>query len=1215
MKRSLNRFVLVLLAIICTTTPYAQNATAQKTFPSRLESATDGPSAQSDPGKRGGAGVTTPGAIPAPAHSTALERSSSGELAVSLDDRFGSVNVPCQYMPRSYDDCAPDDLIRVDAVSLSSKCSPSWADNYVDACFDFFEQRDHNQERFDNLEGACEGRNVTINVPPGFLEDAPAPAFGSSVRSLSREMTISQVDVLDPELVWPAMTYCEEPYDFTTERFNTFNVSLTGQSRALSTYGAALGVGLSRDDSGVVSVVDTLPVRQTTVSNNALSTVSSSYPLGASGVGLTPVSSLVDRSDMLDRVFDTRLGEITDFMDEMMPPGYEPQRYNISPRYSSVFLQPLNVLSEARQRWEDNGTAIDSCEEYAFERFYRYGKYEDLSAMLGNNYRMQFDVAYGSGLSHLVDPDGEAIIAYENVLDRKDPIWTENDPSNASVVTAGETTFIDLVDLYSNLMASRDTPSPKNGFFAIDFPEKGLMNLPNVGQVLGGISREGFVSECGGLQSAFLLEECLAKDDWFYASILLNGPVLLDDGLHNRIKAARAAEKTQRVVHDFDWHEQMSDELLDSGYSDQQLYVYDDLKAELQRLMDERNAIVEALPKSKTRWTFPQEEIVIGDPRDRLDWPVLENRLKDGLSWGDVSVDPVSNQNAVQDVFLKAAIAGLSPQEMTKQARMLHSQSLTATELKSAIRLLDQAFGFSPNVKVMGGTAKTPLSGTLPGGMTPLRTSATSMSTPAAPARMTSTGSGVTVQPSDFGSLLAALGPAQKSIAAQLYYIDRALESLLEKAEIAGCYDLETSPCDWSPKLFVQSLRFKVAPLRERALNECVRVTHGLAFDDIDTWDPKMACGKSVRDLYNIQAGYYGDAWDTQVATHTQHFDDFLNRRRQACFEAAADAYRKVAELQQSGKGNGDDASMGNSIVSAGYNYDFGYGVDYLAQHVSGYAGKQPANIPNVGARFGGSFESWMTLFGKELRLLDMTAGAVATDKDQYADVEVKFGGSTVYDSHDDGPGAELNMTIEEVKTWFTIGPVPVSVTAGVAGNMGVAFEGKASYKAKAVAPDPADTNPIDITAGVALTPRAGLDLYASAAVDVYLASVGVRADLNVLSVSLPLTLGLHIYGDEDVSGDSINTENLNMDFQTQMDAVLSTLDGEMSLYAKVGKSPLKKTFRKKLFGWSGPRHTLELFNYEKPLFQGGEVTLKEMRSDGQIPDPTEWPDANPSGN
>ncbi|MBF0258619.1 MAG: PD40 domain-containing protein [Desulfamplus sp.] len=144
----------------------------------------------------------------------------------------------------------------------------------------------------------------------------------------------------------------------------------------------------------------------------------------------------------------------------------------------------------------------------------------------------------------------------------------------------------------------------------------------------------------------------------------------------------------------------------------------------------------------------------------------------------------------------------------------------------------------------------------------------------------------------------------------------------------------------------------------------------------------------------------------------------------------------------------------------------------------------------------------------------------------------------------------------DKEKKWtkrFTVGPVPMSVTGGLTGEIGIRAEVK--Y---------AKGNKFILEGGPYASLNGMLEL---GAVDIYVASVGVGTDLKLIEVFLKLTPRVQIVPSFPVAI-----------FRFDAPIVLSTLDGNAYLYAEIDYLISSKRWKYTIIEWDGLSYDIHFF-------------------------------------
>jgi hypothetical protein len=145
--------------------------------------------------------------------------------------------------------------------------------------------------------------------------------------------------------------------------------------------------------------------------------------------------------------------------------------------------------------------------------------------------------------------------------------------------------------------------------------------------------------------------------------------------------------------------------------------------------------------------------------------------------------------------------------------------------------------------------------------------------------------------------------------------------------------------------------------------------------------------------------------------------------------------------------------------------------------------------------------------------------------------------------------------TIFEYTIIFTIGPVPVKLTAKVTGKvwvtLGIALSGEG----------------LGVMGYV--IPGAELNGSMSAEVTVLIASAGIRGEITFLNINMPLTASVYY------------TQYSGLTMELEVELNLEALKGKIELIIEIGVAWLKKTWTMTLFEWSGIKHEGVIYHKE----------------------------------
>jgi hypothetical protein len=167
-------------------------------------------------------------------------------------------------------------------------------------------------------------------------------------------------------------------------------------------------------------------------------------------------------------------------------------------------------------------------------------------------------------------------------------------------------------------------------------------------------------------------------------------------------------------------------------------------------------------------------------------------------------------------------------------------------------------------------------------------------------------------------------------------------------------------------------------------------------------------------------------------------------------------------------------------------------------------------------------------------------------------------GGEPVYNVIQDE--ARLDQDFVQVSQTFLIDWIPVTVAAGLAGYMGVAYEAGLELTAGTGNQPPEACARMVLFGGFG--PFAGVEAYASASVNLAIIEAGVKIYVTIVRVDLPFHARVAL---------SLN----ELTIEAGLELVMSFLSGRFSAFVRV----LWETWEEVLFEWDGLRWAVSLFN------------------------------------
>jgi hypothetical protein len=406
---------------------------------------------------------------------------------------------------------------------------------------------------------------------------------------------------------------------------------------------------------------------------------------------------------------------------------------------------------------------------------------------------------------------------------------------------------------------------------------------------------------------------------------------------------------------------------------------------------------------------------------------------------------------------------------------------------------------------------------------------------------------------------------------------------ILTTANEFGCLSGTDSPCDWSTARFAAALQNNFGAVQDRTLAECTDFTGGnlqniLGLDlplvddpEYPEFDCRIVTGSTI----------------TAVGFEQLQSDVEWCRQMQIAVAEARNAddararVRTIPELVDPATGDfvipgirrSRDESMGNDYFGIGYSYELGFEADINAE------------ICQVDVQAVARARAAARVFGKELVLLD--AGAEADTVERTVDIWARVASTNIFVPQElfDPIAIEvaeieplefnLSRTFEKAKeqriieTTIIVVVVPLSIEAGIAGKVGVEL-------GLTVFAEAADNNGCpQVNVGGIARPFLGVDGYVEAAIDIFIAEVGIRGDLNLITVSLPFRPSIGVGLKEPAAG----PDDFELSVNARLDLNLSTLSGKLAAYAEIGFCPFCYTGRRTLLDWSGPSWNTVLFN------------------------------------
>ncbi|MBX3229161.1 MAG: hypothetical protein KIT84_02410 [Labilithrix sp.] len=427
---------------------------------------------------------------------------------------------------------------------------------------------------------------------------------------------------------------------------------------------------------------------------------------------------------------------------------------------------------------------------------------------------------------------------------------------------------------------------------------------------------------------------------------------------------------------------------------------------------------------------------------------------------------------------------------------------------------------------------------------------------------------------------------------------------IMERADEEGCFDAAPNSytaCDWSPKLFARAVRNTYADEQDAAYEQCMAFTKGsianaknvdkeFVEDDDPAYD-EFKCRITSGDT--ITAAKLDDMMTQYPVCRAKAAAYHEQKAHDEAIAAAKARVEKIKDLvdpdtgafKKPGLTRTRKEQMGGEYFNMGYSYDFGFTFDHQQ------------DICRFVLDTHGLFSTWVTVFGKRWDIIDAEARLSTTERKMHLHANV--GGYKLFNPEIDEDWSdfdqkwEWNLTktvgsgkrdVPLVNTWFTVVVIPVKLEAGISGEAGI----DVGLKAEAQGFDNLGQCPYARISGVA-EPYASIDGYLEAGIDIFVARVGIRGELNIVRAALPFSAG---FGVEIKKADLPlhDPKRLGLFADTRLDVKVSTLSGSLNVFGEVGWCPLCIRGSKEIVSWEGPAWDTNIFKakYDVNLYDLG---------------------------
>lgn len=399
-----------------------------------------------------------------------------------------------------------------------------------------------------------------------------------------------------------------------------------------------------------------------------------------------------------------------------------------------------------------------------------------------------------------------------------------------------------------------------------------------------------------------------------------------------------------------------------------------------------------------------------------------------------------------------------------------------------------------------------------------------------------------------------AMNTARNSVDNRLAALDASIEASLVQARAQGCLNTAgVTTCDWSPKLFVESVHGRYVKRREADYQACLVYT--------------------ANNFANLVNAAFPGRVATNYTTSTAAVDTYiaLKKAQVAAAVAAMEGSLQPAaggDIGRIGNKASDNGNLGNADFGASWAYGYDWRVFNVAQNT----------LCNVNASFAGDLDASARAFGRDQTLIDAHMDASYTRAraqlsilDQsLVNVDQALGAEQYNLARSSTNRTNNNLTGARPTAWFSILGIPVRVSAGMAGTLGLDYEANVLVNRGNV-----NTGCTTISASFEgmFAPYVNVDATAEAAADFLVAAVGVKVDLALVHLRLPLGVTVTLTSPAGQIASAV------LSVKATLDAAIRNLDGRLAAFARLGVCPFCTESEQTIFSWSGFERTFTLFN------------------------------------
>ncbi len=379
------------------------------------------------------------------------------------------------------------------------------------------------------------------------------------------------------------------------------------------------------------------------------------------------------------------------------------------------------------------------------------------------------------------------------------------------------------------------------------------------------------------------------------------------------------------------------------------------------------------------------------------------------------------------------------------------------------------------------------------------------------------------------GRPIPGLAELDAQVGEQLYALDTLIDAALTEADALGCLSATRTACDWSPRGFLRLVTEIVDPRREADFARCVAVTAN-NFGSTGRLATLESAGIP-------KAGIPPGDYNASSVALTSLIEGIASYIATVKAKFPIDPASGKPKL---GASDSDEQSIGSGVFGARYGYSVGW-------ELMGFG--TDAKLSDANIHVWSRFNADVSVLGGSTNVIDAVAEVKPYGTTQFErDVHVRVLGKDLFTPlSGTSPDPTWNIVITggvkqklaETYAIIVIVAVPVKLSAGVSGDVGFTANVYGALERKPDEDTSKDGIALVVEGGAG--PRMGLSGFAAAAVELVVVRAGIKGELTLLALELPMSVNVSVKLTTDGS--------FVLEGDTRMDIVMRALSGRIAVF------------------------------------------------------------------